>query len=154
MKLIKTTVFILMFLTTGFVLYSHFFNVVEIKNEKEGNFLSATLGDAPILVEVADTKESRIRGLSGRESIGSDGLLIVFPDEGAHGIWMKNMNFGIDIVWIDSYGRVVFLKEGVLPETYPEVFEPRKNSKFVLEVEAGRAKKEGWKVGSLFVIKN
>ena len=154
MESIKTTIFILMFLGSGFFFYSHFSGIEEPKIERGDNLVAAALDGTPLVVEVAGTKESLRKGLSGRDSIGSDGLLMVFLEEGMHSIWMKDMNFAIDIVWMDSYGRVVFVEENVLPETYPDVFSPHTKSKFVLEVDAGRVEREGWKVGSLFIIKN
>ncbi len=116
---------------------------------ERGVFKEATLGDTTITLEIVDTKADKARGLSGRSSIGlADGMLFVFSNEGTHGIWMKEMKFSLDIIWIDSLGKVVFIKEEISPDTFPEVFKPETPAKFVIEVAAGTVSREGWKVGS------
>ena len=61
------------------------------------------IGRVPIAVAIADTLEKRTQGLSGRESLSAnEGLLFVFSTSGAYGIWMKDMRFPIDIIWISE----------------------------------------------------
>lgn len=103
----------------------------------------------PISVEIADTAESRARGLSGRDSLAvNTGLLLSFPELGSHGIWMKDMRFPIDVIWIapisdtSSSGggqglRIVDIRENVRPETFPEIFYPARSALYILEVNAG-----------------
>lgn len=92
------------------------------------------VGDVPIRVGVATTSEQRAHGLSGRESLEPlEGLLFVFDEVDYHGIWMKDMRFPIDVIWISEDMRVVGITEGLLPESYPEVFEPPEPVKYVLE---------------------
>ncbi len=132
-------------------------------------------------VLLADTEIKRIRGLSGRSTIGADGMLFVFPEEDFHGIWMKEMLFPIDIIWlkdaderglqktlIDADGnqrtsasyprasavlRVVDIKESAAPETFPEVFYPREKARYVLEANAGFAREYRAVVGDVFLLK-
>ena len=55
-------------------------------------------GDATLSIEIADTADERIRGLSGRPSLPEGtGLLFIFDTQGLHGIWMKDMSFPIDM---------------------------------------------------------
>ena len=44
---------------------------------------------------------NKLLGLSGRPNIGSDGLLFILP-AGKHRFWMKDMQFNLDMVWIDQ----------------------------------------------------
>ncbi len=119
----------------------------------EENLRPALLDSTEILIETVETNEERALGLSGRDSIGlADGMLFVFSEEDEYGIWMKDMFFSIDIIWINSLGKVVFIEENVSPETFPNIFKPDKPAKFVLEVESGTVEKEGWVVGSRFVL--
>lgn len=152
MKFTRITFFLLLFLGSVFLIHSHIFGFEEWTPQRVATLFEADLGGASLLVEVAGTRESLIKGLSGRESIGSDGLLMVFATEGKHGIWMKDMNFAIDILWLDGYGRVVFIEEDVSPDTFPDVFRPDVESRFVLEVDAGRVERENWRVGSVLSI--
>lgn len=148
-KVKKSLIFI--FLGVAVLIFLTFISFTETKTEE--GLDRAILDSTEILIEKAETDKERVLGLSGRHSLGSaDGLLFIFPDEGKYGIWMKDMLFSIDIIWINSSGEVVFIEENVSPETFPSVFKPDKLAKFVLEVEAGTVEKEGWNVGSSFVL--
>lgn len=102
-------------------------------------------------VEIADSPEETTRGLSGRESMGTDeGMLFVFNDTRKHTFWMKDMQFPLDILWIRD-GAVVEIaadmpapKEGGLPEIY----RPSETANMVLELNAGRAAEIGLEIGS------
>ena len=95
-----------------------------------------------VRVEVADTQETREIGLSDREVLQTDtGMLFIFDKPGRHGFWMKDMNFAIDIVWIDEKSQVVGLERDVSPETFPQVFYPDRAVKYVLEIPAGTARR-------------
>ena len=109
-----------------------------------------SLGDVPVRVDVADTALTRTRGLSGRESLPpTEGLLFIFDESAYHGIWMKEMEFPIDIIWIDESLRVIDIRKNVSPSTYPRTFEPRKPARFVLEVNANYADSFGIKIGDV-----
>lgn len=100
-----------------------------------------------LTVEVADTRQSRVRGLSGRKSLPPQrGLLFDFMRAGRHAIWMKEMLFPIDIVWLDEHMRVVDIKRQASPESYPEIFFPKQPVHYVLEVNA----KSGIALGQTF----
>ena len=102
------------------------------------NTPSVILAGETILVDIADTPELRERGLSGRESLPEErGMLFVFPEEGLHRFWMKDMRFSIDILWISPDQRIVHIEKSVAPETYPESFGPDESARYVLEVPAG-----------------
>jgi len=99
------------------------------------------IGEHAFYVEVADTAEARTRGLSGREMLSSQhGMLFIFDDVQRHAFWMKDMNFPIDIIWIDERWRVVDITYGARPDAFPEIFSPRVPVRYVLEVNAGEAR--------------
>ncbi len=89
----------------------------------------------PLSVEVVETPELRTLGLSGRKEIGAKGMLFVFDEPDYHGIWMKDMLFAIDIVWIDESLTIVGIEKRVRPDTYPRIFRPPVPVKYVLETE-------------------
>lgn len=94
----------------------------------------------PIEVEVVSSAADRERGLSGRASLKpGHGMLFVFDAEGEWGIWMKDMNFPIDIIWANSDGRIVSVVSNASPDSYPTVFKPAVAARYVLEVPAGYA---------------
>lgn len=102
----------------------------------------------PLKIEIARTPYERRRGLSHREELPQDtGLWFVFDTPDTHGIWMKDMKFPIDIVWVDSTFAVVHIEENVTPESYPTIFEPPTKATYVLEVNRGVVSALGIKVG-------
>jgi len=107
-----------------------------------------------VKLEVADSKSELARGLMHRESLGVDeGMLFVFDGQGKYSIWMKNMNFPIDILWLSAEGVIVDVAENVPAcEADPcPTYTPRYDSSFVLEVNAGESKKRGGVVGEKIV---
>lgn len=108
------------------------------KNQSLSEIKQIEINDVVINVEVADTDAERAQGLSGRESLKEgEGLLFIFEKEGFYGFWMKDMNFPIDIAWINKDKKIIHIENGVSPETYPKVFQPTEKSLYVLEVPAG-----------------
>ncbi len=94
------------------------------------------VGTLVVQVEVANTPELRARGLSGREDLGNvKGLLMVFEEADYHGIWMKDMKFPIDVIWMDETGTVVDISTSLTPDSYPNIYEPDKPALYALEVD-------------------
>lgn len=111
------------------------------------------IGKTPLAVEIADTPSERARGLSGRESLKEgEGMLFVFDEPSRVGFWMKDMNFAIDIIWIDAQGRVVGVEKGVKPESYPDTLIPPEEVKYVLEVPAYFSDTASINVGDVLTI--
>ncbi|MES2994739.1 MAG: DUF192 domain-containing protein [Patescibacteria group bacterium] len=100
-------------------------------------------------IEVVDTQEKRMLGLSGRKDIADDyGMLFVFDAAGKHGFWMKDMLFTIDIVWLSDDGTIVHVEHSVPPSSYPSVLVTPVPASFALETNAGYAKEHGWDTGT------
>ncbi len=104
-----------------------------------------------IAIETVDTQEDRDSGLSGRDEIADNfGMLFVFDEPNAQNcIWMKGMNFSIDIVWMDKEKRVINTNTNVSPDTYPETFCPTGDAKYGLELGVGRAEELGLLTGEV-----
>ncbi len=117
---------------------------------------SVTINDQTIRVEVADTPEKQETGLSQKKSLPDDqGMLFVFEEPGYPSFWMKEMQFPIDIIFINDT-TVTTLYANVQPpesNTAPlAVFKPTSPSDKVLEVNAGKAAELGIEVGSTLQI--
>jgi uncharacterized protein len=98
--------------------------------------------NASFFIETVEEEGQRIKGLSGKESMKENrGMLFKFEQEEYWSIWMKDMLFSLDIIWLDQNLVVVDLKENVSPETYPSSFSPQKPAKYVLEINAGLCEK-------------
>ena len=101
--------------------------------------------------EVMVSDEDRQMGLMFRPSLALDhGMLFLFEEPGFHGIWMKNCKFPIDILWLDGERTIVHVAEKVPPcQAEPcEVYEPLRKASYVVEINAGQARKEKAVVGS------
>ena len=112
---------------------------------------SIQIGGTTITAEVADTEELRKRGLSGRASLApGNAMLFVFESDNPAGIWMKDMRFSIDIIWIGADSTVIKVADDVSPDTYPNIYYSSSPARYVLEVPAGFAKQmsivEGTKI--------
>ena len=106
------------------------------------------IGNTEIKIEIANDDQSRIKGLSGRDSLEEDeGMLFIFDYPDKHSFWMKEMNFPIDIIWLDDNKKIVFIKKEARPESYPESFSSPIDSLYVLEVNASFSDKNNLKVG-------
>lgn len=115
------------------------------KTPEEYGSRSTTLkiGGKIIKVEIASSEESRAKGLSGRGGLPKDeGLLMVFERPDKYGIWMKDMKFSIDILWIKE-GRVAAVQKNAevptpgTPDAMLIVYHPYEEADMILEVVAG-----------------
>lgn len=111
-----------------------------------------TIGQTSIFVDVVDSDEDRVKGLSGRENLDVDsGMLFLFDYPSEYSFWMPDMNFPIDIIWI-SDNTVVGIESNVSNEfdpNNPTYYNPPFEVDTVLEVNAGFAEKNNIKIGNL-----
>ncbi|UCC38482.1 MAG: DUF192 domain-containing protein [Candidatus Aminicenantes bacterium] len=102
-----------------------------------------------ITAELAITDEERQRGLMFRDALLPDqGMLLVFEEEDIYYIWMKNMKFSIDILWLDREKRIVHVEKLVPPckkDPCPS-YHSKIPSMYVLELKAGSADKNKLKL--------
>ena len=95
------------------------------------------------LIVVTDAKAQEI-GLSNYTSIPSGtGMLFIFDIADVQRMWMKDMDFPIDIIWISDKERIVHIEKDAKPCTPEmsscEIFEPMVRAKYVLETNTGFA---------------
>ena len=107
--------------------------------------------DFIINVDVSDTEEKTIQGLSNRERLpDGQGMLFVVNSvsDWDGSIWMKDMLFPIDVIWLTEDFIVFDISRDIHPETFPEEFYPSHIAHYVLEVPAGWADRHGVQVGT------
>lgn len=112
---------------------------------------TVAIDNQTITAEVAGDEMEREKGLSGRKNLNGDfGMLFVFDEAKKYPFWMKDMNFPIDIIWINNK-KVVDITEHAYPETKESeslrVYTPEEPAKYVLEVNANFARENGIRVG-------
>lgn len=116
-----------------------------------------TLPSGKVLqVELMVKDEDRAMGVMFRPSLPENrGLLFVFDEPDFHGFWMKNCRFPIDMVWLDRDHRVVHVAESVPPCTKDPcpIYAPMRKASYVLEVNAGQARREKAVIGSVVEFK-
>jgi uncharacterized membrane protein (UPF0127 family) len=105
-------------------------------------------GRVTLTVELARTVEEQVRGLSGRPRLKpGHGMLFVYDRPHPVGIWMKDMRFPLDIIWIQA-GRIVAIEKQAPPlsSAGPERVYTA-TADLVLEVPAGFADRQRIRVG-------
>lgn len=122
------------------------------------------VGSKKIFVAVADTNSKREQGLSGTKNLAEDtGMIFIFNSETRPAFWMKDMNYNLDLIWINK-NKIIGITADVpaptcnlsletcnsnLPLYYPPSLVDQ-----VLEVNAGWAKKNDIKIGDLIDLKD
>lgn len=111
------------------------------------------LADVPVFVSVANTTETRQLGLSSTTMLPPDVVkLFVFSTADRWSFWMKEMQYAIDIIWLDAAGQVVHIEEQVAPSTYPTAFVPEKPATYVIETNAGFVAAQDMAVGDTVML--
>ncbi len=109
-----------------------------------------------IPVDLAFTPQTRTRGLSGRTCLARDtGLVIGWDTPTMTRIWMPEMNFAIDVIFVRN-GKVIMLVADAQPcvEGGPcPTFGPDEAVDYVLEVPAGSAKAWGLEKGAAITLR-
>ncbi len=121
-------------------------------NDRGGEGLRLTLVTGAginheLTVEVADTVESRSRGLTGRTSLAeNDGMLFVIEQRG-RGFWMKDVPIPLSVAFIAACGEIVAIVD---MEARSEEFHNTEHAyQFGLEVNLGWFKVHDIVVGDL-----
>lgn len=118
-----------------------------------------TINGINIEVEIANTNLLRQKGLSNRDSLDEGkGMFFVFETQNIRPtFWMKDMQFPIDIIWINN-NQVSQIMKNVRPDlpgvsdASRTIYKPNDEIDFVLEVPANYSDKVGIKEGDLVAL--
>ena len=109
-----------------------------------------TIKGQRVALEIVDTPQAMSRGLGGRDALPwGRGMLFIYEQPGFPLFWMRGMRFDIDIVWLRD-GRIIDISHRVVHvpgENGPSV-QPSELCDSVLEVPAGYASANGWRIGT------
>ena len=112
------------------------------------NTVTITIGTTSVQASVADTLAERIQGLSNTPFLPEKVVKIfVFGAYGSHEIWMKDMNYALDIIWADKEGVIVHIERDISPETFPSSFGSPAPAWYVIEAAAGFVSSNNIKIG-------
>ncbi len=132
--------------------FAGYYGYAEYSSRESNEYVELTLNREVVTAEVVRSNLARSRGLSGRESLPvGTGMLFVFPDTAYPSMWMKDMLFSIDILFISPDGTINTIFENISPETYfetpPRQFRTLELSRYVLELPAGTVADENIRTG-------
>jgi hypothetical protein len=151
----KKHIAIIVILVLGISLY--IFNFMENKKNKN-NEPQVCFNNKCFSVEVARTFNERAVGLMNRTELQKDsGMLFVFEEDGEYNFWMKNTLISLDMIWISSDKKVVFIKNNAEPckQEVCESIKPNAIARYVLEINGGLAEQENIKPGDdVFILLN
>lgn len=117
----------------------------DIKN-KNIDFSKGTIkiNDKLLTVEVADTDYDRQRWLMFRnEKLELDsGLLLIYDNPDLYSIWLLNIQYPLDLLWLDKNGNIVYMKSNAQPcdnilDSSKCTFKNTKPAKFILASSSG-----------------
>ena len=115
----------------------------------ESGWRSVRIGNEIFKLEVADTDNKRIKGLSDRNAMPADqGMIFIFDKAGSHGITMQGMRFNLDIIWVRNK-QIVDIVENAKPlmALDQKVYYPVSDADIVIELNAGAAERLNFNQG-------
>ena len=102
--------------------------------------------------EIPVTGELMSKGLSVKNQLReNESMLFVYEEPLRHIFWMKDMKFPIDIIWLDSNGKIVHIEENLMPCPLVLIcpsYAPNADSQYVLETIAGFAQRHNISLGT------
>ena len=98
-------------------------------------------------IEIAKTEYETQTGLMYRQSMAEkQGMLFIFEDEKPRSFYMKNTEFALDLIFLNTNKTIVSFQENAQPLNETSL-PSNEAAKYVLEVNAGLVKKWQLEVG-------
>jgi len=128
-------------------------NTTDSTQTEKKESTQATIKDLVIQARIADEPKERNAGLADYSSLAlGEGMLFVFDKNATYVFWMKNVEFAIDIIWIDEQKKIVDIAPNVPPEPNKDEeelirYKPKSDAKYVLEINAGLSSLHNLQIG-------
>jgi len=104
-------------------------------------------GPHRFMVELAETPGQMEQGLMFRHSLAPDaGMLFDFGSPTNVTMWMKNTLIPLDMLFLDSSGRIIDIHERAVPRSL-ETIAAKAPSRYVIELNGGTVERLGIKPG-------
>jgi uncharacterized membrane protein (UPF0127 family) len=132
---------------------------IDLTSIEDRSLIDATLSGKQFRFEIVNSYASQLLGLSNREEIGSDGMLFVFHRPDKHQIWMKDMTFNLDLIWLRGNMVVDLILDVPKPKPDQEldtlpIYQPIEKVDMLLEVKAGFVNEHHIEVGDELIVIN
>ena len=138
----KSALAIFLIISSGFLVFFIF------NHEQSSSLRKLEINKTTVNIEIAANQGQKIKGLSGKNYLpANQGILFVEDESKKISIWMKDMRFAIDIVWIDENFKIIHIENNVQPDSFPKIFSSQEPARYVLEVNAGFTTENNIKVG-------
>ena len=108
-------------------------------------------------VEIADTVQARKIGLSKHlELKNNQGMLFVYQTDNSPRFWTKDMNFAIDILFLDKNMKVLQISENLQPcsSNSCPIYPGPQNTRYALELNSFTAKNQNIQVSDNLKLTN
>jgi uncharacterized membrane protein (UPF0127 family) len=132
----------------GIIVAMFVFIFATVLQNNESNLKNLRIKNQTIAIEIAKTSQEKSKGLCCRDTLEANaGMLFVYEEPGDYRFWMKDTRIALDMYWISAEKKIVHIEHNIRPETYPEEFGAPIPAQYILETNAGYAKKHNIKVG-------
>jgi uncharacterized protein len=135
-----------------------FYRIYQQNNSKNKNLPYKTviteINSRKYKMELANTNESRSKGLMFREKMDKDkGMLFIFERESIYPFWMKNTYIPLDMIWLNKNKEVVYIQKDVKPcknslEAICKSIVPTAKAMYVIELNTGQTDELDLKIGN------
>ena len=130
--------FLILFSVLLFALVHNEFENVQGQQQEQNQTALVSVGGVNLLASLSTTPDSQSKGLAIKDSLNeNEGMLFIFESPQKYSFWMKDMKFPIDIIWINSAGKIVHIEKNLPPCVFllpcPS-YTPNDDSLYVLEV--------------------
>lgn len=103
--------------------------------------------ECDVIVEVANTRRSRSKGLTYRNSLKRNcGMLFVFGQPAIVKMWTRNCTIALDIIFIRDDHTIAYIAQEVPPSSRNRV-SSREKVRYALEVNAGFSAEHSIEIG-------
>jgi len=148
-KILITIIIVISLLIIAFILLAKRGPNYSLNNE-----ITITINGQKFITAIASTPQAHYLGLSGQKTLcGNCGLLFVFKDKSPRTFVMREMNFPLDIIFIDN-DKIIKIFHNLEPEGSNPLNAYSSDAPVdkVLEINGGLADKYLFKVGDKILI--
>lgn len=110
------------------------------------------IGDGIFKASVALDEKGREKGWNDKANVESaEALIMVYPNEDKVTVSVKDMKVTVDLVWLDSNKKIVYLAKDISPDSPQMEIASEKSAKYVIELAGGMIDSKSINIGSTAV---